>query len=162
MNEQQDYYDFIRLLTGSDTLSQHISGELVHSDTEPAGFIQLHPHVFSDRNVHVPHPEQTLWFLIDTLSERGYVRELEWNCTPSHINQSIQSLCPQVRLDDILEENDAGTLSEMLEAIDTFLQDEYDLTILFFPPDANGYTVAVVDLENWEELDVMLRGLFGR
>lgn len=165
MKTEKNYYDLLILITKDENFSEQLSRDLTESDKNPIEFFNKHSeNHFRNRGINeVGHKEQTLCYLLDKLEENEFMYELGNEADSEELNSAIKLLSKGKIENDLFSEEDEEDSNGMFELIfdaEDYLE-EYDLAIVQFPLDSNSHPIAVVSLEQSEEIQTMVDELFG-
>jgi hypothetical protein len=159
----REYYNFLFLLTNDDGLSIVLAEDLERSDQEPSAFFEEYKEDFSNRGISkAGDKEQTLCFLIDVLIENEIVYELDWKADAYSLNDAMQELSNgKIKIDLISEEeaSEAEDMIDLLEMAEIKLR-SYKLGIVQFFLDSDSYPIAIVPLDDCENIQKALDYLF--
>lgn len=165
MKTEKNYYDLLILITKDENFSEQLSRDLTESDKNAIEFFNKHSeNYFRNRGINeVGHKEQTLCYLLDKLEENEFLCELGNEADSEELNSAIKLLSKGKIENDLFSEEDEEDSNGMFELIfdaEDYLE-EYDLAIVQFPLDSNSHPIAVVSLEQSEDIQTMVDELFG-
>ena len=164
MDVLNQYQPLLTTLLGDPGDAKQLAEQLLESDNDPLSFFEKHKeNHFFNRGISRPgNVEQTLCFLLDVLSEHHVVYELDWKADSDELNQALRVLSKgkiQENLFTEEDEEDADGMYELLDMAEELLE-EYGLALVTFPLESDSHPIALVPLEQKEEIESMIDELF--
>lgn len=164
MKAEKNYYNLLISITKDENFSKQLSKDLIESDMDAIGFFNKHSeNHFRNRGMHeAGHAEQTLCYLLDKLEENEFLCELGNEADSEELNNAIKLMSKGKIEDDLFSEEDEEGSNGMFELIfdaEDYLT-EYDLAIVQFPLDSNSHPIAIVSIDQNEEIQTMIDELF--
>ena len=164
MHTHNRYTTLLTTLLDDEESAGKLAEQLLESDDHPLTFFEKHKDKhFANRGInHAGNAEQTLCFMLDILSERQIVYELDWKADSEELNRALQLLSRGKIKEHIFtpeDEEDADGMYELLDMAEEILK-EYDFGLVLFPLESDSHPIALVPLGQQEEIQAMINELF--
>lgn len=164
MHGPNQYTKLISRLMGDPQASLILADQLVESDNDPFSFYEKYKEkYFHKRGIsQAGNDEQTLCYLLGVLSEKNLVYELGWKADSNELNHALRVLSKgriNENLFTVEDEEDGDGMYELLDMAEELLG-EYGLSLVSFPLESDSHPIALVSIEQKEEVQALIDDLF--
>jgi hypothetical protein len=162
MNTEDDYFQFLYLLTEDRDLSKKTAAKLIQCDNDPGAFFkQYHESYFGNRGLERGKDNLTYYFMLDVLIESKHAFELDWKADIESLNHAVSVMSMGKLFNIVTQEEgaDADSMYDLLDIAEEYLQ-EHNQCLLMLPMDGDSYPVALIPINKQKSLDDMMDELF--
>lgn len=163
MHTPNQYTRLVSRLMDDPKASHALADQLVESDNDPLAFYEKYKEkYFHKRGIQAGNEEQTLCYILGVLVEKELVCELNWKADSNELNNALRMLS-KGRINENLftpeDEEDVDGMYELLDMAEELLE-EYGLSLVSFPLESDRHPIALVSIEQKEEVQALIDDLF--